>query len=80
MSLWVQLPAPISSAVCASASRLGVELPPGPRFGVDGTLERFVRIPYVLPAEQLTEAIGLLSRAWRSVTGTATPHDSTVVI
>ena len=43
--------------------------PPGPRFGVDGTLERFVRIPYALPEEQLTEAIELLARAWHSITG-----------
>lgn len=80
MSLWVQLPAPISSALCASASRLGVELPPGPRFGVDGTLERFVRIPYALPEEQLTEAIELIGRAWHSVTGSAAPQSSAVVI
>jgi len=80
MSLWVQLPAPVSSAMCASASRLGVELPPGPRFGVDGTLERFVRIPYVLPEEQLTEAVDLIARAWHSVTGSATPQSTAVVI
>ena len=80
MSLWVQLPAPVSSAMCASASRLGVELPPGPRFGVDGTLERFVRIPYVLPEEQLTEAVDLIARAWHSVTGSATPQPTAVVI
>lgn len=80
MSLWVQLPAPISSALCASASRLGVELPPGPRFGVDGTLERFVRIPYALPEERLTEAIELIGRAWHSVTGSAAPQSSAVVI
>lgn len=80
MSLWVQLPAPVSSAMCASASRLGVELPPGPRFGVDGTLERFVRIPYVLPEDQLTEAVELVARAWHSVTGSATPQSTAVVI
>ncbi|AQT80919.1 GntR family transcriptional regulator [Mycolicibacterium litorale] len=80
MSLWVQLPAPISSALCASASRLGVELPPGPRFGVDGTLERFVRIPYALPEERLTEAVELIGRAWHSVTGSAAPQSSAVVI
>ena len=69
MSLWVRLPAPMSSALSAAASRLGLEIPPGPRFGVDGTLERFIRVPYTLPEDQLTEAVGLLARAWRSVTG-----------
>jgi DNA-binding transcriptional MocR family regulator len=80
MSLWVQLPAPVSSAMCAAASRLGVELPPGPRFGVDGTLERFVRIPYVLPEEKLGEAVELIARAWHGVTGSATSHSTAVVI
>lgn len=80
MSLWVQLPAPVSSAMCASASRLGVDLPPGPRFGVDGTLERFVRIPYVLPEDQLAEAVPLLAQAWRSITGSAGPQHAAVVV
>ena len=80
MALWVQLPSPMSSALSAAASRLGLDLPPGPRFGVDGTLERFVRIPYTLPDDQLTEAIELLARAWRSVTGASAPEPTAVVV
>jgi DNA-binding transcriptional MocR family regulator len=76
----VRMPAPMSSALSAAASRMGLEIPPGPRFGVDGTLERFVRIPYTLPEEQLSEAIELLARAWRSVTGTATPERQAMVV
>jgi DNA-binding transcriptional MocR family regulator len=72
MSLWVRLPAPMSTALSAAASRMGLEIPPGPRFGVDGTLERFIRVPYTLPDAQLTEAIELLARAWRSITGANT--------
>ena len=72
MSLWVRLPAPMSSALSAAASRMGLEIPPGPRFGVDGTLERFIRVPYTLPDDQLIAAIELLARAWRSVTGAYT--------
>ncbi len=80
LSLWVRLPAPMSTALSAAALRLGLELPAGPRFGVDGTLERFVRVPYALPEEQLTEAVGLLARAWHSVTGTAAPEPTTIVV
>jgi len=82
MSLWVRLPAPMSSALSAAASRMGLEIPPGPRFGVDGTLERFIRVPYTLPDDQLIEAVGLLAQAWRSVTGTgpaARDHAAVVV-
>ncbi|MDZ4264880.1 MAG: PLP-dependent aminotransferase family protein [Mycobacterium sp.] len=80
MSLWVRLPAPMSTALSAAASRIGLELPAGPRFGVDGTLERFVRVPYALPEDQLTEAVALLARAWHSVTGSAAPEPTTVVV
>lgn len=80
MSVWVRLPAPMSTALSAAASRMGLEIPPGPRFGVDGTLERFIRVPYTLPDEQLTEAIALLARAWRSVTGSAGPEPHAVVV
>jgi DNA-binding transcriptional MocR family regulator len=80
MSLWIRLPAPMSSAVSAAASRMGLEIPPGPRFGVDGTLERFIRVPYTLPDEQLTEAVQVLSRAWRSVTGSGGVEPQALVV
>jgi DNA-binding transcriptional MocR family regulator len=80
LSLWVRLPAPMSTALSAAASRMGLELPAGPRFGVDGTLERFVRVPYALPEDELTAAIELLARAWHSVTGSTAPEPTTVVV
>lgn len=80
LSLWVRLPAPMSSALSAAASRMGLEIPPGPRFGLDGTLERFIRVPFTLPDDQLVEAIELLARAWRSVTGLTAPEPTTVVV
>jgi DNA-binding transcriptional MocR family regulator len=80
MSLWVRLPAPMSSALSAAASRLGLVVPPGPRFGVDGTLERFVRVPYTLPEERLREAVELMARAWGSVTGSAVPEPHALVV
>jgi DNA-binding transcriptional MocR family regulator len=80
MSLWVRLPAPMSTALSAAASRMGLELPAGPRFGVDGTLERFVRVPYALPEDELSAAIELLARAWHSVTGSTAPEPTSVVV
>lgn len=80
MSLWVRLPAPMSTALSAAASRMGLELPAGPRFGVDGTLERFVRVPYALPEDELSAAIELLARAWHSVTGSTAPEPTAIVV
>lgn len=80
MSLWVQLPAPMSTALSAAASRLGLDLPAGPRFGVDGTLERFVRVPYALPEPQLEEAVDLMARAWQSITGVSVAPETHAVV
>ncbi|GAA2585261.1 PLP-dependent aminotransferase family protein [Winogradskya consettensis] len=55
--LWAELDGPISSALARAAEEVGVRLAPGPRFGLDGTLERFVRLPYAIAPDDLTEAI-----------------------
>jgi hypothetical protein len=36
---------------------------------VDGTLERYIRVPYSLPDDQLAEGVKLLARAWAQITG-----------
>ena len=40
---------------------------PGPRFGIDGTLERFLRLPFVLPSATLREAVSRLAQAAEDV-------------
>jgi hypothetical protein len=39
----------------------------GPRFGLDGAFERFVRLPFCHPAEVTIPALDLLQRAWERV-------------
>ncbi|MDH6242896.1 PLP-dependent aminotransferase family protein [Mycobacterium sp. OTB74] len=80
MSLWMRLPVPMSSALSAAASRLGLVIPAGPRFGVDGTLERFIRVPYTQPEDRLHESIEVLAQAWRSVTGVGAPEARALVV
>jgi DNA-binding transcriptional MocR family regulator len=57
VTLWAELDGPISSALSRAAEEVGVRLAPGPRFGLDGTLERFLRLPFTLPAADLTDAV-----------------------
>ena len=57
VTLWAELDGPISSALARAAEEVGVRLAPGPRFGLDGTLERFLRLPFTLPADDLVEAV-----------------------
>jgi DNA-binding transcriptional MocR family regulator len=63
LSLWVELDAPISGALSRAAESYGVRLAAGPRFGVDGTMERFLRLPYTLPADQLADAVRRIAAA-----------------
>jgi hypothetical protein len=70
----------MSSALSAAASRLGLVIPAGPRFGVDGTLERFIRVPYTQPEQRLYESIEVLAQAWRSVTGVDAPDTRALVV
>jgi DNA-binding transcriptional MocR family regulator len=64
LSLWVELPAPVSNALAATSERFGVRLAAGPRFGVDGAFERFVRLPFTLPPEDLMEAARRLAETY----------------
>ncbi|WP_020103126.1 PLP-dependent aminotransferase family protein [Mycobacterium sp. 360MFTsu5.1] len=80
MSMWMRLPAPMSSALSAAASRMGLVIPAGPRFGVDGTLERFIRVPFTQPEERLHQSVAVLAQAWRGVTGVGTPDAHALVV
>ncbi len=64
LSLWCELPRPASSALAAAASARGVRLAPGPVFAPEGGLERFVRVPFTRPAEELTQAVDRLAEVW----------------
>lgn len=77
MTLWATFPEPISSRLAAIAPDHGVAIAAGPRFGVGGAFERNIRLPYTLPADQLTQAIRRLAQAEQALTqgatGTHTP-------
>jgi len=68
LCLWVELDAPVSSALARAAEELGVRIAPGPRFGADGgTFERYLRLPYTLPVPVLVEAVRRLATARQRV-------------
>ena len=69
LALWCELPGPLGTALAAEAERLGVIVAPGPVFAAEGGLDRFVRIPWTRPADELEEAVDRLARAWESVRG-----------
>ncbi len=68
VSLWAELEAPVSTALAQAALEHGVRLAPGPSFGVAGTLERFVRLPFTLSEMDLAEAVRRLAAARSDLT------------
>jgi DNA-binding transcriptional MocR family regulator len=64
LSMWIELDAPLSTSLTLLSLPAGVAIVPGSRFGVDGTLERFLRLPYSLPPERLAEAVRRIAGVW----------------
>jgi DNA-binding transcriptional MocR family regulator len=69
LSAWAELDAAYATPLTALAAQEGVQLVPGSRFGVDGTLERFLRLPFALPAPRIEEAIRRIAVAWARLDG-----------
>lgn len=63
VTLWAELDGPISSALARAVETMGVRIAPGPRFGVDGTLERFLRLPFTQPGPELVDGIRRIAAA-----------------
>jgi DNA-binding transcriptional MocR family regulator len=64
---WVNLGSPVSSQLTLAARSEGLLLAAGPRFGIDGAFERFLRIPFSYPADKLDRAVDALAEAWAVV-------------
>lgn len=64
LSLWADLGAPVSSALAAISTRHGVRVVPGTAFGVDGSFERNLRLPFSTTADNLRRAVAGLADAW----------------
>jgi DNA-binding transcriptional MocR family regulator len=68
-STWCELDEPIATRLAVAAESHGLRLVPGSRFAVDGTWERWLRVPFGLPPAELTEAVTRLGRLARAVGG-----------
>jgi len=67
LTTWVNLGAPVSSQLTLAARAEGLLLAAGPRFGIDGAFERFLRIPFGYSVEEMDRAVAALSVAWTSL-------------
>lgn len=63
VTAWAELDGPVSSALARAVESMGVRIAPGPRFGLDGTLERFLRLPFTQPIPELVEGVRRIAAA-----------------
>jgi DNA-binding transcriptional MocR family regulator len=67
ITLWVNLGRPVSSQLALAGRAQGLLLPAGPRFGIDGAFERFLRLPFCYGPDQMPRALDALGLAWDSL-------------
>ncbi|MFC5931370.1 aminotransferase class I/II-fold pyridoxal phosphate-dependent enzyme [Cryobacterium melibiosiphilum] len=67
ITAWVNLGEPVSSQLALAARNHGLLVTAGPRFGIDGAFERFMRLPFSPSPEQLDRAVDALGLAWTSL-------------
>lgn len=65
LALWCELPEPLSTALTVAAERHGLLLAAGSSFAPEGGLERFVRLPYTRPVNELADVLERLAPAWQ---------------
>jgi DNA-binding transcriptional MocR family regulator len=63
MVFWVELPEPSATRLAAHALDLGLRLTPGPRFTLDGTADRWLRLPFTVPEDQVEAVVAMLRDA-----------------
>ena len=59
----MELPEPRATRLAAHALDVGLRLTPGPRFTLDGTADRWVRLPFTLPCERIGDVVTMLQEA-----------------
>lgn len=59
--LWVRLPGAFATELALLAPSVGVRVAPGPRFGPDGTMASYLRLPFTSSPERLAVAVGRLA-------------------
>ncbi|NJA60165.1 PLP-dependent aminotransferase family protein, partial [Streptomyces sp. NEAU-H3] len=63
LTLWVRAGGLSGSRIAAAGEEAGVRVPSGPRFGVDGAFEGYLRLPFTVGGALAEEAADRLARA-----------------
>lgn len=70
LSWWVELPRALATVFAAAAESQGIRIGAGPRFGVDGAFERYLRLPFSLEPDEMRMAMQRLQPLWQHMVAT----------
>ncbi len=76
LTTWVNLGRPASSQLTLAARNEGLVLASGPRFGIDGAFERFLRLPFSYTPDETDRAVASLARAWGALSRHPLPEQN----
>lgn len=76
LTTWVNLGRPASSQLTLAARNEGLVLASGPRFGIDGAFERFLRLPFSYTPDETDRAVAALARAWGALSRHPLPEQN----
>jgi len=76
ITTWINLGAPVSSQLAIAARSQGLQIAAGPRFGIDGAFERFIRVPFGQSRSEIERGVDALAAAWATVGRHPVPVDS----
>ncbi|MCY7325748.1 MAG: PLP-dependent aminotransferase family protein [Microbacteriaceae bacterium] len=76
LTTWVNLGRPASSQLTLAARNEGLVLASGPRFGIDGAFERFLRLPFSYTPDETDRAVASLARAWDALSRHPLPEQN----
>nr|WP_226899377.1 PLP-dependent aminotransferase family protein [Nonomuraea phyllanthi] len=78
-TLWVRLDGPGATPLAEAAAHHGVRLAPGPWFGLEGTLESHLRLPYTQPPPVMADVVARIRAARdHGPTGARRPSESLI--
>lgn len=67
LTRWVGPGAAVSSTLALACQARSLRITAGPRFGIDGAYERFLRVPFTADVEQLDRAVQILQDTWHAL-------------
>ena len=80
LAAWIGIGAPVSSALALAARNHGLLIAAGPRFGLDGAFERFLRVPITYTEDETERAFAALQRAWAVASAEPAPYFEAAVL